>query len=53
MKNPTKDKKGFARVVRGGGWYYWAEDTRVSKYDRTTSSSEYAILGFRIVRNKQ
>jgi formylglycine-generating enzyme required for sulfatase activity len=52
MKNPIKDKKGYYRVFRGGGWYSVPEVVRASyRDDYDGPSYQNDNLGFRIVRN--
>ena len=59
IKNPIKDEKKdeygdkFYHVYRGGGWYDYVRDVRVSyRYYYTPAGTSYD-LGFRIVRNKK
>lgn len=47
--NPTGPEKGVKRVVRGGGWNYYARHSRVA--DRNSEVPDYCFgaLGFRLV----
>ena len=50
LKNPRGAEKGPSRVVRGGSWYYFDSDCRVSFRSYSNPNSDYNYYGFRCVR---
>ena len=50
--NTTEGKEG-RRVVRGGGWDFTAEDSRVANRFRLTPALRYTDLGVRCARSAQ
>ncbi len=46
--NPRGPGSGFARVRRGGSWYYFARSCRVSSRRNDAPSFRYYDLGFRL-----
>ena len=48
--NPTGPSSGSNRVVRGGSWYYYARDGRVSGRGSYTPSYSSNYLGFRLAQ---
>ena len=51
VQNPTGVTEGTRRVLRGGGWYYDASGSRVSRRDNDTPVDRYYRIGFRLVRS--
>ena len=47
--NPTGPSSGSYRVLRGGGWYYYAKYCRVSYRNNSNPSYRYDYYGFRVV----
>ncbi len=53
MKNPTEDKKGSNRGLRGGYWLFYPLALRSAERGYLTPTYRNYTIGFRIVRNKQ
>jgi len=51
--NPTGPISGTYRVLRGGGWYYFAFSCRVADRDSYSPDSRYDYVGFRVVLDFQ
>ena len=51
VTDPTGPLSGSNRVVRGGGWYNYAERCRSAGRAADTPDSTYSGVGFRLVRN--
>ena len=49
--NPRGPTSGYYRVHRGGGWYNFAQNCRVSDRNYDTPSYRYYSIGFRLVRD--
>ena len=47
--NPTGPSSGSYRVLRGGSWYYYARNCRVSRRDSNFPDYRGSICGFRLV----
>lgn len=47
--NPQGPSSGSDRVIRGGSWYDYARDCRVSYRSNTGPDNRYYIIGFRLV----
>lgn len=47
--NPTGPSSGSRRVLRGGSWYYYAWDCRVSNRSRNSPGGRDYDFGFRVV----
>ena len=47
--NPRGAAQGSDRVIRGGGWDYYAQGCRVTFRNYIVPSSRYIYLGFRVV----
>ena len=48
--NPQGVGKGSSRVVRGGSWFSYAQDSRVSVRDKDAPADRVSRIGFRVVR---
>lgn len=49
QKNPQGSVGGYGRVLRGGSWYGYARNCRVSYRFFSTSSIHFNFVGFRLV----
>ncbi|MDR3236269.1 MAG: SUMF1/EgtB/PvdO family nonheme iron enzyme [Prevotellaceae bacterium] len=49
--NPTGPSTGSSRMIRGGGWNYYASNCRVAFRINSAPSISYSILGFRLARS--
>ena len=48
--DPDGPVSGSYRVIRGGGWHYYAQSTRVSYRDYGDPTAASDNVGFRLVR---
>ncbi|MFO7864630.1 MAG: formylglycine-generating enzyme family protein, partial [Salinivirgaceae bacterium] len=51
QSNPQGTSYEWDRVLRGGSWYYDADDNRVTYRDYNDPEDSYTELGFRVVRD--
>jgi formylglycine-generating enzyme required for sulfatase activity len=48
-ENPTGPEAGLQRVIRGGSWYYFGKNLRVTNRHKDTPASSHDNIGFRCV----
>lgn len=52
LTNPALDKKGSARVIRGGNYHYIPYSFRAATRDGRSPSNRSRSYGFRLVKTK-
>jgi len=50
VDHPTGPGRGSCRVIRGGGWYFYAVNCRSAYRSRIVPGDRHDFLGFRLVR---